>query len=96
MDLSESVWKNFQLPSYVNVSTARITLALAIQDIYECSLANDFHTGLCTESSLLSLHIVKWKIHRINVLENIVSIKKCCELLHNAKNVPPIHSNHLN
>lgn len=67
--------KNFQPPSYVNVSTAKITLPLAIQVIYELSLANDFHTGLYTVSSPLSLHTVKRKIHRINVLENIVVIK---------------------
>lgn len=44
--------KNFQPPSCVNVSAAKITLALAIQVIYELSLANDFHTGLYTVSSL--------------------------------------------
>lgn len=68
--------ENFQPPSYVNVSTAKITLALAIQVIYELSLANDFHTGLYTVSSPLSLHTVKTKIHRLNVPENIVVIKK--------------------
>ncbi len=68
--------KNSQPPSYVNVSTAKITLALAIQVIYELSLANDFHTGPYTVSSALSLHTVKKKIHRINVPENIVVIKR--------------------
>lgn len=67
--------KPIQPPSYVNVSTAKITLALAIQVIYELSLANDFHTGLYTVSSPLSLHTVKKKIHRINVPENIAIIK---------------------
>lgn len=88
--------KNFHAPSNVNVSPAKITLALAIPVIYELSLANDFHTGLYTVSSLLSLHTVKQKIHRINVLENIVVIKSVASSMRVAKNVPPIHSNQLN
>lgn len=88
--------KKFQPPSCVNVSTAKITLALAIQVIYELSLANDFHTGQYTVSSRLSLHTVKKKIHRINVLENIVVIKSVAKLSCAAKNVPLIHSNQHN
>lgn len=77
--------KHFQAPSYVNVSSAKITLALAIQVIYELSLANDFHTGLYNVSSLLSLHTVKNKIHRITVLENIVVIKSVVSSCASAK-----------
>lgn len=64
-----------QPPSYVNVATAKITLAPATQVIYELSLVNDFHTLLYMVPSLLSLRTVKMKIHRINALENIVVIK---------------------
>lgn len=49
--------ENFQLPCYVNVASAKITLALAINVIYDLSLPNDFHTGPYTVSSLVSLHI---------------------------------------
>lgn len=75
-EVTGSKWgRSFQPPSYVNVAAAKITLPLAVQVIYELSLANDFHTGLYTVSSLQSLHTVKRKIRRINVLENIVVIK---------------------
>lgn len=64
---------HFQPPRYVNVSSAKITLPLVVQLIYELSLANDFQKGPCTVSC--PHHAVKRKIHRINVLENIVAIK---------------------
>lgn len=80
-EVTGSKWgRSFQPPSYVNVAAAKITLPLAIQVIYELSLANDFHTGLYMVSSPQSLHTVKRKIHRINVLENIVVIKSVASL----------------
>lgn len=75
---------------------AKITLPLAVQVIYELSLANDFHTGLYTVSSPLSLHTVKSKIHRINALENIVAIKSVASSRAQPKNIPAIHTNQHN